>query len=759
MNLKSLAKIVLSAVAALSVAAYFLTLTLDFDYDFEKFFPQDDPETEFYQSFRQQFETDNDFLIVGLTREAGIFDSLFLARADSLTDVLAGVRHITEVFSPTRMKELVRDPLFGFITERPLLRTEPASFPSDSAFIYNHPDLRGTFFSADGRSMLILLRHKQYLAKSPCDTLSLTVQNILRNAGFDRTHVVGRSIGQTYYVHLMQTELMFFVALSIVLIVVFLWMAFRTAWGVWVPLVVVLLSVLWLLGIMALTGKEIDLMLTVLPTILFVVGMSDIVHLLTRYFDELRLGREKLEAIRHAWREVGLATFLTSLTTAVGFLTLLSSPIMPIRDFGLYTAIGVFVAFVLAYTVMPAILLLTRSAAPPVRIQNEPFWNKKLHRLFAWIMRRQRMILFIAIGLALLSGFGASRLRVNNFLLEDLRPDDPLRQEFAFFADNFSGGRPFELAVLPDSSVEDVYDLRVLGALDSLDRYLAHHYGVGSVMSSARIMRNANRLFRGGSMEAYALPDSQAEVDRLVRLMRKNGGEQILALHANETTRQMRISGKTGDLGSVEISRRNEALHVFMQKNLPDAPFGIHVTGTATLIDQNNGYLASNMLWGLVIAFGIIALIIGLLFRSVAIVIVSLIPNMLPLLMIAGLMGYAGIDLKVSTSIIFTIAFGIAVDDTIHFMSKLRLLLASGLSPLYALKRTFISTGKAIIVTSIILCGGFITLIGSEFNGTFYIGLLISLTLLFAVIADLVLLPVLLLWTFKRKAYGRNGSK
>jgi len=760
MNPHSLSKIILSLVAALSVAAVFLTMRLDFDYDFEKFFPQNDPETEFYKDFRHQFETDNDFLIVGLTNQAGIFDSLFLSRADKLSDKLAAVRHIEEVFSPTRMKEISRDPLFGFMTEKMLLRKDDtSSYAADSSFIFNHPDLVGTFFSPDGKSLLILLRHKQYLAKAPCDTLSFTVQDIVNRAGFDGAHVVGRSIGQTYYVNMMQTELIFFVGLSIILIVVFLFLAFRTLWGIWVPLVVVLLSVLWLLGIMALTGKEIDLMLTVLPTILFVVGMSDIVHLLARYFDELRLGHDKITAIRNAWREVGLATFLTSLTTAIGFLTLMSSPIMPIRDFGLYTAIGVFVAYVLAYTVMPSILVLNRSAPSAARITAEPFWNVRLHRMFGWIMRHQGLVLSVS-GAALLFGMaGASQLRVNNYLLEDLRPGDPLRTEFEFFADNFSGGRPFELAIQINDSVSYVFNLELLRAVDSLDNYLADTYGVGSVMSTARIVRNANRVMRGGSMDYYSLPETQAEVDRILKLMRKNGGEEILRLYANSEKKLMRISGKTGDLGSIEINFRNEALQDFFKKNLSDAPFHIRVTGTAALIDQNNAYLASNMVWGLVIAFGIIALIIGILFRSLPMVIVSLIPNILPLLMVAGLMGFLGIDLKVSTSIIFTIAFGIAVDDTIHFMSKLRLLLAQGRQPLYALKRTFISTGKAIIVTSIILCGGFVTLIGSEFNGTFYIGLLISLTLLFAVIADLVLLPVLLLWTFKRKPSARIESK
>jgi predicted RND superfamily exporter protein len=172
---------------------------------------------------------------------------------------------------------------------------------------------------------------------------------------------------------------------------------------------------------------------------------------------------------------------------------------------------------------------------------------------------------------------------------------------------------------------------------------------------------------------------------------------------------------------------------------------GFNITGTAHLIDVNNSYISKNVLEGLLIAFGVIGLIVGFMFRSIKLVLFSLIVNVMPLLMIGGIMGLMGIDLKMSTAIIFTIAFGIAVDDTIHFLSKLRHELKQGKSMLYAMKRSYLSTGKAIMVTSLILCGGFLTLALSDFLGTANIGKLISLTLLFAVLSDLVLLPALLL--------------
>jgi predicted RND superfamily exporter protein len=196
-------------------------------------------------------------------------------------------------------------------------------------------------------------------------------------------------------------------------------------------------------------------------------------------------------------------------------------------------------------------------------------------------------------------------------------------------------------------------------------------------------------------------------------------------------------------------------LNEFLANELKNDYFTAKITGTARLIDLNNRTLATNMVGGLLIAFGVIALIVGFMFKSIKMVLISLIPNIFPLVVIAGVMGWSGINLKVSTSIVFTIAFGIAVDDTIHFMTKLRLELAKGRTLPYALKRTFIGTGKAIIVTSLILCGGFLTLIGSDFLSVFYIGLLISITLAMAVLADLFLLPLLILWFYGKKSEDR----
>ena len=211
------------------------------------------------------------------------------------------------------------------------------------------------------------------------------------------------------------------------------------------------------------------------------------------------------------------------------------------------------------------------------------------------------------------------------------------------------------------------------------------------------------------------------------------------------------MSSTLGEIGKYKVDEKNERLYAFIDRAIDQNVLKVHLTGTGHLLDKNMSSLAKNLTFGLVIAILLVSLLMGFLYKSVRIVLIAIVPNVFPLLMLAAVLGFVGIDLKVSTAIIFTISFGIAVDDTIHFMSKFKLELNKGKTFLYALKRTYLSTGRAIVLTTLILCSGFLLLMLSDFLGTFYVGLLLSLTLLFALISDLFILPVLLLYFFKNR--------
>lgn len=748
---QSRAVIILCAIAIISIFSIFKVTELRFDYDFEAFFPHHHPETEYYIEFRKNFETDNDFFIVVLENKEGVFQREFLEQVDTLTERLKRLPNMLEVAGPTQLKEYVRDPFLGSVFPRPLLRwDEPENYQIDSIAIFNNPQWVGSFFSADGKCVAINMKHTQRLGKRACDELSHQIEFEVSQLKFDEHHTIGRALGQRVYVEMMMKELAMFIAISLVLTIIFLFIAFRSGWGIFIPTLVVIMSILWTLGFMKLIGKDIDIMITILPTIIFVVGMSDSVHVLTKYLQELRSGRDKIEAIGYAFKSIRLATFLTALTTSVGFLTLALSDIKPVSDFGIYTSIGVMLAYSLTFTMLPAILFL---AKPKRMIQfstSEDFWSKKLHFAFRKILHFRRRVFAIGIALIAVGSFGISLLVVDNYMLEDLRNDHFLKQEFRYMEEHFSGVRPFEMAILPKENYS-IYDSIVLHAIDRIDLYLKENYGVGNTGSPAILVKTMNKALNGGQHDFYTIPTSQYEIDRVVKLLKRGEIKQTTKLFVNEEKNVARISGKVADIGRIHYERQNANLKDYIHSNGWDEILDYKVTGTAHLIDLNNQSLVDNMVLDLMLSVFVVGLIMAFIYKSWKMFFLTIIPNVIPLVLVAGIMGYIGIPIKISTSIVFNIAFGIAVDDTIHFLARVRTFLSEGYTLPYAVKRTFLTTGKAMIITTLILCGGFMTLVLSNFLGTFYVGFLITLTLVIGVITELLFAPLVVLFFFRIK--------
>ena len=496
-------------------------------------------------------------------------------------------------------------------------------------------------------------------------------------------------------------------------------------------------------------------MMVLLPTIIFVVGMSDVIHILTRYIEELRHGESKMTALKTTFNEVGIATFLTSLTTGIGFLTLMTNNIGPIRDFGLYTAVGVLIAYILAFSLLPSALVFLPKPKVIENQQIRKHWRNALGRAFLWMLNHKQLIVWISVLLIMLSFIGMRHLKVNTFLIDDLPLSHPMKSDFIFFDKNFGGSRPFEAAILVVDSTYDVFDYPVLKELEKVEEHLISSYGTSTLSSPLSIVRFTNQAVNGGLSKYYQLPapsemeDFQRPLDQLLK-------QSVFSNLTTDDHRVSRFSGRMPDIGSASSTQNNQQLRNFIANSIDTSLVQIRITGTSLLIDKNNSYLVDNMATGLAIAFAAVAFIAGLMFRSWKMVIITLVPNVIPLLLVGGIMGAMGISLKLTTSVIFTVAFGIAVDDTIHFVSKLKMELAKGRSTLYAIKRVYFSTGKAIIITTLVLISGFATLLLSSFGGTFYIGLFVGLTLLFALVVDLTLLPVLILLFYRKERFKKN---
>jgi predicted RND superfamily exporter protein len=742
--------LVLTLVGILIAASVYLISKLQFSYDFEDFFPHDDPQTGFYFNFRDAFETDNDFFIIALENKAGIYNYDFLQKVDSLNAELKRLPYVQEAIGPTRINEYYRDPFLGQVFTVPLLRwQEPENYAKDSLKVLNTPGMVGLFFSEKGSSVAINLKHDENLSKRKCDELAAAIESTVGKFNFDETHIIGRALGQRLYVETMLKELIMFISLSLVITIIFLLIAFRSFWGVAVPTFIVLVSILFTLGFVKLIGKDLDLMMTVLPTIIFVVGMSDSVHVLTKYMQELRAGRDRIEAIKYAFRSIRLATFLTALTTSIGFITLVFSNIRPISDFAIYTSFGIMMAYGLTYTVMPAVLFLAKPKGLYINAEKEDFWSKYLHRWLSWIIRNRKGI---AIGMGViivLSIYSITRIPVDNYMLEDLRDSHHLKKEFRYMEENFSGCRPFEMAIMPAQET-DVFSADFLKDMDTIGHFLQQKYGVGSMMSLSELVKSSNKALNAGQQSYFIVPEDSSELKKIEKFANRKEVARLTSLNYNKEANVLRISGKTPDLGRRHYAELNKELDAFIAQSTT-TKFEYKVTGTAQLIDLNNQYLVENMVWDLLLSIAAIGLVMGLVYKSWKMILLTIIPNIIPLVIVGGIMGLTGIPLKVSTSIIFNIAFGIAVDDTIHFLARVRSFLLEGKSSLYAVKRTFLTTGKAMIVTTLILSGGFLTLILSDFLGTFYIGFLISLTLFIALIAELLISPLVVMMFYRKK--------
>ena len=332
-----------------------------------------------------------------------------------------------------------------------------------------------------------------------------------------------------------------------------------------------------------------------------------------------------------------------------------------------------------------------------------------------------------------------SQLQVDNKLIEDLREDDPFRQEFVFFEREFAGVRPFECSVKMPADISEMDMLTVIG---SLEDHLKSDYDVGALMGPATAMCMAHRGFMGDRESYFRIPEDKRTFRKLLQILTRSGQWSTVV---SEDGRQARIFGKVEDLGSQHLARKNDDLQRWCASNLPEGS-QCKVTGTAHLVDVNNASLASDMVGGLGLALLAVAILAGLLFRSGVMVVICLVTNVLPLTMIAAIMVLLGLDLKVTSGIIFTVAFGIAVDDTIHFLAKYRQeLQANGWNIRQAVLAAVRETGVSMMYTSIVLFFGFLMFAMSEFDGTRSLGILVSVTLLVAMFTNLMLLPSLLM--------------
>ncbi|MGZ3861575.1 MAG: efflux RND transporter permease subunit [Bacteroidia bacterium] len=719
---------------------------LRFDYDFESFFPDDDPALPFYLKYRKTFGHDNEFVLIGIENKKGIFDREFLGKVKTLGENLKKVKYCEEVVSPVTLKKVAFQ---GFsMMQIPLLHyDDPGLYKEDSAYIFNAPQWKNNFFSKDARSLCIYLKSKQGISKVKSDAFAADIRACVDPMNFEEVHYAGRVFAQSVFLTKLRDQFVLFLVLSFCLISALLWFFFRNIAAVVLPLSLIFLSILFTFGIMGILHKPIDIMAIMIPSMIFVAGMSDVVHFYTKYSEEVSRKKEQDHIFKLIYREVAGPTFLTLVSTVAGFLSLCYSGVKPIRDFGVYTSIGITIAFILTYTYLPAMLVLF-----PVRKKGERRGGHEdidggMQKLFRWVIRNGKMVSAGTVVVLLLSAFGISKLRSNQAILEDLPNNEKLKTDLYFFEAHYGGVRPLEIAVSLKDRSKSIYDQDIIRQLDLMERFIERVYQPGFLASPASLVKSVNLVYN----DQYIVPFDAEEYNKDVKLLRENKNNRQLRSMITPDGKEARFTGKIRDAGSAKIEKYNAMLSYFIKTRIDTTQLKFTITGTTNLLDINNKALITNTMQGLLTGVGVLALLTLILHRSFKMMVVFLIPNVVPLVIMGGLMGICGIELKSSTAIFFSIAFGIATDDTIHFISRFRLELRAGYSPLRAFRQTYFETGKAVFLTTLILLGGFISLILSDFQSIYLFGLLTAITLFIALLSEVFLLPVLLTFLFKGK--------
>lgn len=735
-------KQILFAFAFIIVGAAYMLQKVEFVFDFERFFPKGDPDLAYFLEFKESFEDDDNFLMVAIPGEPSIFNEKTLQTIDILTKNGHQLPYVLKAQSITNFEYFVKLGFGGFSPPYPAIDiSKPQQYASDSARVMQDERIVGNLIAEDASSAVILFKTKNELNQKESEELTDSLNQLIEDLGIEEVHILGRANFQVALIRQQIKEFIFSTALSAILVSIVFYLIFRRFKVTAIAIFSMLISLILFLGFVALVGIKLDILSTLFPIVLIIVGVSDVVHLSNKYIDELHKGSDKKTAIQITIKEVGLATFLTSLTTAIGFMSLVTSRILPVKMFGITAALGVLLTFFIILLLTSSLLLLLKPKDVYAKKQAQSSWKKGLTWAFDWTKNNSSKVIISTLLIVIISGVGIAKIHTDVNIYDSLPKGIKLTEDFSFFEKHYAGFRPFEIAV----ELNEPYttnDFEVLEQIHLLEEYLKKQEEINGVQSITVLYKTLNRAFNADRISYYQFP-SQQGFNKMKKWAEKVPADLFTVL-VNEEGNKTRISAKVKDVGADRIVALNKGIEKFIYEELDGSIASYKITGTGVIVDKNNEYVRESLLYGLAIAFFVIGGVMVLLFKDVKMLIISLIPNVLPLLVGGALMGFLDIALDAPTAIIFAISFGIAVDDTIHFLSKYKIERLKNKSQEEALYATVTETGKAIIITSIILFFGFLILLFSKTPGIRFVGILVSTTLFTAVIADVFLLPVLI---------------
>ena len=728
----------------LVIAAVFPASKIRTDFDLENFYPKTDPTVQSYQLLEKEFGRDDNVIMVGFSSDS-LFTVKELLELKTIIDSLKVIPNISDIQSIWSANEMVN--LNGILKFDPFLDAD--SLQSDllniKKRITTDSFTEGFLIDKQGTTTAFFLEVDE--EKNTYETRNAIIEQLqatLSNYPSKDFKITGIPYFRNQYVNILNEEVIFYISFSSVLIILMLWYLYRSISGVFIPMLIVWFTVLFTVAAITLTGGYLEIMSSTIAPILLCVGVADSIHMMSKFDDAIENGMKQRKAIIEMLLTLGSATFLTSITTAIGFGTLITSTVVPMKRFGIYTAVGVLIAYTITILFLPAILKITniRKVFKEKGGKLYPWIGGKLLKVSSFNRKHYKKISLIALSTCVLIGTGIYKLQVNGKVFDDVSRDSELIKDSDFFTNNLAPAFPLEF-VINTEEPEGITDPDFIQRVESLQQHLLSYPEIHRATSFTTLLKELHQVMSPDQADINALPDDQNLIAQYLLLLEITDND-ILQNVTDFDYQKLRIAAQTEDAGSQRINEIRNSIEKYLARNFT----GEEVTITGSTILSAN--LVNKMVYSLASSIGLaficISILMAFLFKDAKMVIISLIPNIMPLVLIAGIMGLLGIDIKPSTAVIFTIAFGIAVDDTIHYLARFRIELKRGLNIQDALEITTQKTGRAIIITSIILLLGFGTLITSEFTSTTLMGILVSSTIFFAVIADLVVLPSLFYW-------------
>jgi predicted RND superfamily exporter protein len=735
-------------------------------YKFGGILPQSDTTYQEYLKFTEEFSEDGNILVIGTQKGdlTNIDDyKAWCKLADDLKAITVSIDSggqtnvysiIDSVFSIANLYRINRDDSMKRFTVQPIAEKAPTTQAELDAYlekVNNYPFYDKLLYNKRDTANLMMLFVNLEVFNSDKRVAAIPqIHKLINDFQKERYEIFvsGLPFIRSVISNKVKQELGIFVVLAIVVTGLLLFMFFKSFRVVFFSLMVVIIGVVWSTGIIAMFGFKLSVLMGLIPPLMIVIGIPNCVFLLNKYHSEFKIHGNKIKALSRVIQKVGNATLMTNCTTAVGFatFTLTTSPIL--SEFGVIASLCILVTFLLSITLIP--ILFSLQPAPKLRHLkhlDRSWLYATAEKLVNIVMNHRRKVYATTIVMVIIGFVGVSYIKVTGNLVDDLPSDDPVLTNLRFFENHFDGVMPFEMLIetkKPGRALKSATLKRVEELQDTLDAYPEFAKSL-SVVNALKFVKQS---FYNDLPSKYSLMNRSES--RFILPYLKNsasaGGKGIFSAFVDSTQSKLRVTTQMKDIGTLQMASLMEGLKPKIDSILSPDDYKVTLTGTSIVFLKGTNYLVENLFTSLALAMIVIAGLMALLFSSWRMVVISFVPNLIPLILTASIMGYYGISIKPSTILVFSIAFGISVDDTIHFLAKYRQeLKMNHWNIKVSVQKAVRETGVSMIYTSIILFFGFGVFCASGFGGTQALGVLVSLTLLFAMLTNLLVLPSLLL--------------